>query len=175
MLTIRGRLITPFVLGSMSVGLNILIRHSFMDLWFWITALVPWPQLLVKVYKWVLLQLAVDPVTPVYQIVSSLGHVAISYFFFCDFYGWKEVSKWERLNVYTARHHTTPWMIELHNANVTDRFVAIPYAMVRYQKSVSQRFVTVFRADLHKVLSETDLCISARRNRMALSVSVLRH
>ena len=24
--------ITPFVLGSMSVGLNILIRHSFMDL-----------------------------------------------------------------------------------------------------------------------------------------------
>ena len=24
----------------------ILIRHSFMDLWFWITALVPWPQLL---------------------------------------------------------------------------------------------------------------------------------
>ena len=47
MLTIRGRLITPFVLGSMSVGLNILICHSFMDLWFWITALVPWPQLLV--------------------------------------------------------------------------------------------------------------------------------
>ena len=46
MLTIRGRLITPFVLGSMSVGLNILIRHSFMDLWFWITALVPWPQVL---------------------------------------------------------------------------------------------------------------------------------
>ena len=32
MLTIRGRLITPFVLGSMFVGLNILIRHSFMDL-----------------------------------------------------------------------------------------------------------------------------------------------
>ena len=32
MLTIRGRLITPFVLGSMSVGLTILIRHSFMDL-----------------------------------------------------------------------------------------------------------------------------------------------
>ena len=32
MLTIRGRLITPFVLGSMSVGLNNLIRHSFMDL-----------------------------------------------------------------------------------------------------------------------------------------------
>ena len=28
MLTIRGRLITPFILGSMSVGLNILIRHS---------------------------------------------------------------------------------------------------------------------------------------------------
>ena len=27
MLTIRGRLITPFILGSMSVGLNILIRH----------------------------------------------------------------------------------------------------------------------------------------------------
>ena len=46
MLTIRGRLITPFVLGSMSVGLNFLIRHSFMDLWVWITALVPWPQLL---------------------------------------------------------------------------------------------------------------------------------
>ena len=32
MLTIRGRLITPFILGSMSVGLNILIRHSFTDL-----------------------------------------------------------------------------------------------------------------------------------------------
>ena len=32
MLTIRGRLITPFILGSMSVGLNIVIRHSFMDL-----------------------------------------------------------------------------------------------------------------------------------------------
>ena len=35
------------------------------------------------------------PVTPVYQIVSSLGHVAISYFFFCDFYSSKKVSKWE--------------------------------------------------------------------------------
>ena len=46
LVSIRGRLITPFVLGYMSVGLNILIRHSFMDLWFWITALVPWPQLL---------------------------------------------------------------------------------------------------------------------------------
>ena len=32
MLTIRGRLITPFILGSMSVGQNILIRDSFMDL-----------------------------------------------------------------------------------------------------------------------------------------------
>ena len=32
MLTINGRLITPFILGSMSVGLNILVRHSFMDL-----------------------------------------------------------------------------------------------------------------------------------------------
>ena len=32
MLTIRGRLITPFILGSMSVGLNILIRYSFTDL-----------------------------------------------------------------------------------------------------------------------------------------------
>ena len=32
MLTIRGHLITPFILGSMSFGLNILIRHSFMDL-----------------------------------------------------------------------------------------------------------------------------------------------
>ena len=32
MLTIRGRLITPFILGSMSVGLNIPIRHSFVDL-----------------------------------------------------------------------------------------------------------------------------------------------
>ena len=42
-----AKLITPFVLGSMSVGLNILIRHSFMDLWVWITALVPWPQLLI--------------------------------------------------------------------------------------------------------------------------------
>ena len=29
---IRGRLITPFFLGPRSVGLNILIRHSFMDL-----------------------------------------------------------------------------------------------------------------------------------------------
>ena len=38
MLTIRGRLITPFILGSMSVGLNILIRHSFTDLWVWIMA-----------------------------------------------------------------------------------------------------------------------------------------
>ena len=38
--TIRGRLITPFILGPMSVGLNILIRHSFTDLyefglWLW--------------------------------------------------------------------------------------------------------------------------------------------
>ena len=32
MLTIRGCLITPFVLGSMSVGLSILIHYSFMDL-----------------------------------------------------------------------------------------------------------------------------------------------
>ena len=32
MLTVRGRLITPFILGSMSVGLNILIRHSFTSL-----------------------------------------------------------------------------------------------------------------------------------------------
>ena len=32
MLTIRGRLITPFILGSMSVDLNIQIRHSFTDL-----------------------------------------------------------------------------------------------------------------------------------------------
>ena len=32
MLTLRGRLITPFILGSMSVGLNILIRHLFTDL-----------------------------------------------------------------------------------------------------------------------------------------------
>ena len=31
-LTSRGHLITLFVLGSMSVGLKILIRHSFMDL-----------------------------------------------------------------------------------------------------------------------------------------------
>ena len=46
MLTIRGRLITPFVLGSMSVSLSILIRHSFKDLWVWMAALVPWPQLL---------------------------------------------------------------------------------------------------------------------------------
>ena len=37
-LTIRECLITPFILGSMSVGLNILICHSFMDLWVWITA-----------------------------------------------------------------------------------------------------------------------------------------
>ena len=33
MLTIRGCLITPFILGSMSVGLNILMRHLFTDLW----------------------------------------------------------------------------------------------------------------------------------------------
>ena len=32
MLTIRGRLITPFILGSMPAGLSILIRHSFTDL-----------------------------------------------------------------------------------------------------------------------------------------------
>ena len=31
-LTIHGRLITAFILGSMSVGLNILIRHLFTDL-----------------------------------------------------------------------------------------------------------------------------------------------
>ena len=30
--TIRGRLITPFIPGSMPVGLNIRIRHSFTDL-----------------------------------------------------------------------------------------------------------------------------------------------
>ena len=46
MLTTRERLITPFILGFMSVGLNSLIRHSFTDLWFWITAWVPWPLLL---------------------------------------------------------------------------------------------------------------------------------
>ena len=32
MLSIRGRLITPFVLGPMSVGLNILICHLFTDI-----------------------------------------------------------------------------------------------------------------------------------------------
>ena len=32
MLTICGRLTTPFILGFMSVGLNILICHSFTDL-----------------------------------------------------------------------------------------------------------------------------------------------
>ena len=52
MLTIRGRLITPFILGSMSVGLNIQIRHSFMDLWVWIMAWVPWPQLLLDLGIW---------------------------------------------------------------------------------------------------------------------------
>ena len=41
MLTVRGHLITPFILGSMPVGLNILIRHSFTDLWVWIMAKVP--------------------------------------------------------------------------------------------------------------------------------------
>ena len=51
MLTIRGHLITPFILGSMSVGLNILIRHSFMDLWVRITAKVPWPQLLSFIFS----------------------------------------------------------------------------------------------------------------------------
>ena len=103
--------------------------------------------LVVKVYRWVLLQLVTGTVTHVYQIVITLGHVAISYFFFCDFYSWKKVSKWEWLNEYTAWHHTTPSMIELHNVNVTDRFVAIPYAVVRCQKRDSQRFVTVLRAD----------------------------
>ena len=44
MLTIRGRLITPLIFGFMSVGLNILIRHSFTVLWVWITAWVPWSQ-----------------------------------------------------------------------------------------------------------------------------------
>ena len=48
MLTIRWHLITPFFLGSTSVGLNILIRHSFTDLWVWITACVPWPLLLLS-------------------------------------------------------------------------------------------------------------------------------
>ena len=43
LLTILGRLITPFILGSMSVGLNILIRHSFTDLWVWIMTWAPWP------------------------------------------------------------------------------------------------------------------------------------
>ena len=38
-----------------------------------------------------------------------------------------------------------------------------------------QRFVTVLRADSHKAHSETDLCISAWQNRLALSVPVLRH
>ena len=33
-------------------------------------------------------------------------------------------------------HHTVHWMNELRNANVTDRFVAIPYAVVRYQKAI---------------------------------------
>ena len=50
MLTIRGRLITPFILGFMSVGLNILIRHSFTDLWVWIMAWVPWQQLLYTLF-----------------------------------------------------------------------------------------------------------------------------
>ena len=72
-----------------------------------------------------------------------------------------------------APHHTSDDRVA--NANVTDRFVAIPYAVVRYHKSDSQRFVTVFRADSHKAQSETDFCISARRNGMALSVPVLRH
>ena len=45
MLTIRGRLITSFIRGPMTGGLKILIRHSFTDLWVWIMAWVPWPQL----------------------------------------------------------------------------------------------------------------------------------
>ena len=36
------------ILHSMSVGLNILIRHSFTDSWVWIMAWVPLPQLLSK-------------------------------------------------------------------------------------------------------------------------------
>ena len=71
MLTIRGRLITPFVLGSMSVGLNILIRHSFMVLWFWITALVPWPQLLsTKSYMNIVI-IQTDLTSAFYQIPLS--------------------------------------------------------------------------------------------------------
>ena len=68
-----------------------------------------------------------------------------------------------------AQHHTTPWMNELRNANITDRFVAIPYCSGTLPKSDSHQFAIVFRADSHKALSETDLCISARQNRMALS------
>ena len=52
MLTIRGHLISPFILMSMSVGLNILIRHLFTDLWDWFMAWVPWPQLLPCDTKW---------------------------------------------------------------------------------------------------------------------------
>ena len=37
----------------MSVGLDILIRHSFTNLWVWITAWVPWPLLLsLRLFVW---------------------------------------------------------------------------------------------------------------------------
>ena len=79
MLTIRGRLITPFVLGSMSVGLNILIRHSFMDLWVWITALVPWPQLLwtcASIPSWNCLTIAMNLVgQPNFAIISQRSYI----------------------------------------------------------------------------------------------------
>ena len=38
------------------------------------------------------------------------------------------------------------------------------YAAVRYQKSASWRFVTVFGADS---LSKTDRCVATRQNKMA--------
>ena len=78
MLTIRGRLITPFVLGSMSVGLNILIRHSFMDLWFWISALVPWPQLLFSGARHLIKKLLERQIKNLCSVVLSVARHLIS-------------------------------------------------------------------------------------------------
>ena len=53
---------------------------------------------------------------------------------------------------------------ELYKASVTERFVALRYATVRYKKSASWRFVTVFGADS---LSEIERCIATRQNKLA--------
>ena len=67
-LTVRGRLITPFILGSMSLDLNILIRYSFADFWVWIMAWVldPWCN-----YMYLLISLSVFGFWS-YQLLSLL-------------------------------------------------------------------------------------------------------